>query len=182
MGLVEVHVGVAAHVQGHGHLRAEQREACLQHGFLAGATLVGTDAHAVVARQPQADILVGETEAVVGVELCGVETGLIVLDGLAVEALEVVALEDVLRRCPVGIAELHLIDIARVVVREFVEADLHRRSQTGDGRLQRVVVDHHAHGPDLLAERTGHLRLKGGNGPAEEGEEKKSTFHGRKDT
>ena len=144
MAVVGVDVGVAGDGGGEGHAGLDDAEAGDGYGRGLSPTLfIQIDLYAVVARDLELYVVVGEVEAVVGVEHGGVEGVFVVLDGLVVEAVHVVDLKEV-GGGPVGIAVHNAVDEAVVVVREVVEGDAYPVIGTeGDDIVEQpVVVDY----------------------------------------
>ena len=82
------------------------------------------DVQSVVAAQSQTASVGGNLQLVVGIGYGGVDTPLIMLNHIAVEAFEPVTLEELLRGGPVCFAMFQTIHIAMIVMRQFVEADI----------------------------------------------------------
>ena len=148
---VDVDFGIGANI----HANAHQR---LQHpDFHDGGillSLVVDDVQTVVATHANVGLPVGETKGVVGIEYCGVERVLVVLDRQVVDALKPFALEEIGVRGPVGIARFQMVDKAVIVVRQLVEADMQAvgTSQFDDRQRLEVIV-----GNDLQTLDIGHL-------------------------
>ena len=141
MAVVKVDVGIRRSFHSYGHQWFYYIELNLQHAFVVFVLVV--NGQTVVAAHLQAALLVGNGKLVVGVEHRGVDAVDIVLDGIAVEALQPFALKQVVRGCPVGLAVFQPVDEAVVVVRQLVEADQHpvAASQFHDGTIHPVAVD-----------------------------------------
>ena len=83
-----------------------------------------------------------------GVYLGGIETLLVVLDGLVVEAVEVVGLKEAVGGLPLSIAMFYVVAVAVVVVAHLVEANLDvPLAKLHDGSLEWIV-----HGDELAGE------------------------------
>ena len=67
--------------------------------------------------------MVGQSQTVMGIYLCGVETFLVLLYQLIVEARHKITLENLVRRFPIGIAMLQMIDVSVVIVTHLVPFD-----------------------------------------------------------
>ena len=100
---------------------------------------------AIVAADLQATARIGQLQLVVGVGDDGVGGVLVIVDGVAIESREPVALKDTLRGRPVGLAMLKPINVSVVIVRELVERHVKHivRVEAHDGRSQPVAVNHH---------------------------------------
>ena len=77
------------------------------------------------------------------VDLCGVETLLVILDELVVHAYQIVALEDAVRRLPIPIAMVDVVAVTLVVVAHLIplNIDVLRSSECEIRRQSGVVVN-----------------------------------------
>ena len=143
MAHVEVHVSIRRDAQPHRHHRLYHVEFGTEH--LCILVLLVVDMQLIVAAHLYPAAVVGYLQAVMRIQHRCVQRVLIVLDRVAVEPHQPVALEHSLRRRPVGLTALELVYISMVRVRELVEtyvqhiasAQLHNRQR------QPVVVHHH---------------------------------------
>ena len=100
---------------------------------------------AIVAADLKAAARIWQLQLVVGVGDDGVGGVLVIVDGVAIESREPIALENALGRSPVGLTMLKLIDVAMIVVRELIERHGEHivRVETHDGWGKPVIVYHH---------------------------------------
>ena len=136
-----VNVGIGGGLQSYVHQRVQHEELHLEH-LLVVLVLVD-DRQPVVAAQLQAALVVGNAEVVVGVEHRGVDAVVVVLYLVVVEALQPVALENLLRHRPVGLAMVEVVGQPVEVVRQLVEVDVQpvHGAQHHDGAVHPVAVD-----------------------------------------
>lgn len=151
VGIVEVNVGVAADFGANAGVLLADTETGFKDRVVDVLSLF-VEEHTVVAAHPQTGLFVGEGNAVVGVELDGVETGLIVLHRLVVVALQEIAFENALRGCPVGLAVLDVVDVAVVFVAHLVPTylDVLELAHLQDGWKERIVIYDGLESPYLL--------------------------------
>ena len=119
MRLVEVNIGVRADGSCNTHALVNDAEFGLYQRFVAYFILKYLNA--VIARKQQPRVFVGQGQAVMRVELGGIERVFVVFDRAVIETSKVVAFEKPLRCCPVGITVFDVIDEAMIIVTQFVE-------------------------------------------------------------
>ena len=155
MMLVDVDVCIRRISDGNLHLWLYNHEAG---GEYLSAVLIGSfillvvrfcivivDGELVVSAHSDVAVLVGNGEAIVGVEMVGVERLLDVVDGLlVVPSLQIVGLEESLRYFPVGIAMFYPVGVSMIIVRHVIEVDVDGLPiQLGNGQGLPVGARHH---------------------------------------
>ena len=143
VALAGVYVGIARGAHAELHLLLGNHK--LGHKHLAVVVVFIKHMQTVVAADLQAATRIWQLQLVVGVGDDGVGGVLVVVDGVAIESSEPIALENALGGSPVGLTMLKLIDVAMEVVRELVERHGEHivRVEPHDGWGEPVAVYHH---------------------------------------
>ena len=134
------------------HRLFRHHETSLEHRRVVVILVI--DRHRVVATEFQSAPVVGQCQSIMGVECVCVDRLCVVVDGVArSKAIDIVALQEFLRRCPVSLTMLDGVGVAMIVVGEFVESNndiVVGRCEVDDGqRLHPVVVRDDLEGGDV---------------------------------
>ena len=160
MAVVEVHIGVWTQLSHDAHLPLIDAETRLQNGFVLLVFFVYLDA--IVAAQPQPNLLAWNAKPIVCVDLCGVETLFEILDELVVQPFQIVTLEDAVGGLPIPVTMVDMIAIALVVVAHLVpfNTELLMALKRQIRRQSGVVVNGQGERLDVLVEDLLSLRVK----------------------
>ena len=137
--IVEINVCVWANGGRDAHALVNNADLCSYQGLVAD--FIFKYLNAIIAREQQSCVFIGQGQAVVCVELSGIERVFVVLNGAVVEASKVVAFEESLRCCPVGITVFDVIDEAMIVVTQFVELYRYTFTFVQNGRHKHIAVN-----------------------------------------
>ena len=144
MVAIEVYVCIAAQLCHDARFLFVDAETRFEHRrvFISVIILL-KDTDTIVAAEPKPEFAIGDAQAVVRIDLCGVETLLKVLDELVVKSFEEVALEDAVCWLPIPVTMVNVVDVALVVVAHLIPlyVDVLSASERHIGRQSGVVVN-----------------------------------------
>ena len=143
VALAGVYIGIARGAHAELHLLLGNHK--LGHKHLAVVIVLIKHMQAVVAANLKAAARIWQLQLIVGVGDDGVSGVLVIVDGVAIESREPIALENALGGSPVSLTMLKLIDVAMIVVRELIERQGEHivRVESHDGWGKPIVVHHH---------------------------------------